>query len=131
MLRVFVLITVYYMCTLPTCSVPLGGPHNNNIAAVAVALGEALRPEFVEYQQQIVRNCKALCTGLAARGYSIFTGGSDNHLLLVDLRPLRVDGATVEHALELCNVSVNKNAIPGEKNVLRPFGLRLGTTNDE
>ena len=115
----------YTHVTPHICTVT-GGPHNNNIAGVAVALGEALRPEFVEYQQQIVRNCKALCAGLIARGYSIFTGGSENHLLLVDLRPLRVDGAAVEHALELCNVSVNKNAIPGEKNVLRPFGLRLG-----
>jgi glycine hydroxymethyltransferase len=104
-----------------------GGPHDNVIAAVGVALKEANTPQFKVYQQQVVANCKALCASLQKRGYTIVSGGSDIHLLLLDLRPSKTEGAYVERVLEDAGMAVNKNTCPGDKSALRPSGLRLGT----
>lgn len=104
-----------------------GGPHDNVIAAVGVALKEALSPEFKVYQQQVIDNAKALCTALQNKGFTIVSGGTDNHLMLVDLRPMKIEGAMVERVLEEVSIAVNKNTCPGDKSALRPSGIRLGT----
>ncbi|XP_015264828.1 PREDICTED: serine hydroxymethyltransferase, cytosolic [Gekko japonicus] len=104
-----------------------GGPHNHAIAGIAVALKQAMTPEFKAYQRQVVANCKALAKALMGLGYHIVTGGSDNHLILVDLRSKGTDGGRAERVLELCSVACNKNTCPGDKSALRPSGLRLGT----
>ncbi|XP_041062008.1 serine hydroxymethyltransferase, cytosolic [Carcharodon carcharias] len=104
-----------------------GGPHNHAIAGVAVTLKQAMTPEFKLYQKQVVANCKALSTALVDMGYKIVTGGSDNHLILVDLRNQDTDGGRAEKVLEKCAIACNKNTCPGDKSALRPSGLRLGT----
>lgn len=93
-----------------------GGPHNHTISALAVALKQAKTQEFREYQENVLKNAKALAKKLGkdGLGYEIVSGGTDNHLLLVDLKPKEIDGARVERILELVNVSVNKNTIPGD-----------------
>jgi glycine hydroxymethyltransferase len=105
-----------------------GGPLMHVIAAKAVAFGEALRPEFRTYQKQVVANAKALSETLVARGFDIVTGGTDSHLLLVDLRPKRVTGKLAEASLERAHMTANKNAIPfdPEKPAITS-GVRLGT----
>ena len=105
-----------------------GGPLEHIIAAKAVCFGEALKPEFRAYQQQIVENAAALADGLLKRGFDLVTGGTDNHLMLVDLRPFHVTGKQMEHDLDECWITVNKNAIPNDPE--RPFvtsGVRIGT----
>nr|XP_033770709.1 serine hydroxymethyltransferase, cytosolic isoform X1 [Geotrypetes seraphini]XP_033770710.1 serine hydroxymethyltransferase, cytosolic isoform X1 [Geotrypetes seraphini]XP_033770711.1 serine hydroxymethyltransferase, cytosolic isoform X1 [Geotrypetes seraphini] len=104
-----------------------GGPHNHAIAGIAVALKQAMTPEFKLYQIQVVANCKAMAAALMELGYHIVTGGSDNHLILVDLRNKGTDGGRAEKVLEACSVACNKNTCPGDKSALRPSGLRLGT----
>ncbi|XP_064397822.1 serine hydroxymethyltransferase, mitochondrial-like isoform X2 [Halichondria panicea] len=105
-----------------------GGPHNHQIAAVAVALKVASTPEFKEYQLQVVSNARTLAKALADRGYNIVTGGTDVHLFVVDLRSKSVDGSLAEHILELISISVNKNTVPGDTgSALHPSGLRIGT----
>jgi glycine hydroxymethyltransferase len=105
-----------------------GGPLMHVIAAKAVAFGEALRPEFRAYQKQVVANAHALSETLVARGFDIVTGGTDSHLLLVDLRPKRVTGKLAEASLERAHMTANKNAIPfdPEKPAVTS-GIRLGT----
>ncbi|XP_041085800.1 serine hydroxymethyltransferase, cytosolic [Polyodon spathula] len=104
-----------------------GGPHNHAIAGVAVALKQAMTPEFKAYQVQVLANCKAMADALIDLGYKVVTGGSDNHLILVDLRPRGTDGGRAEKVLEACSIACNKNTCPGDKSALRPSGLRLGT----
>uniref|UniRef100_A0A6J0VBR0 Serine hydroxymethyltransferase n=2 Tax=Pogona vitticeps TaxID=103695 RepID=A0A6J0VBR0_9SAUR len=104
-----------------------GGPHNHAIAGIAVSLKQAMTPEFKVYQTQVLANCKALSKALVDLGYHIVTGGSDNHLILVDLRSQGTDGGRAERVLELCSIACNKNTCPGDKSALRPSGLRLGT----
>ncbi|XP_042560190.1 serine hydroxymethyltransferase, cytosolic [Clupea harengus] len=104
-----------------------GGPHNHAIAGVAVALKQALTPEFKDYQKQVLENCRALGSTLMNKGYKIVTGGSDNHLILLDLRPHGSDGGRAEKVLEACAIACNKNTCPGDKSALRPSGLRLGS----
>nr|XP_006213885.1 serine hydroxymethyltransferase, cytosolic isoform X1 [Vicugna pacos]XP_031541793.1 serine hydroxymethyltransferase, cytosolic isoform X1 [Vicugna pacos]XP_031541794.1 serine hydroxymethyltransferase, cytosolic isoform X1 [Vicugna pacos] len=104
-----------------------GGPHNHAIAGVAVALKQAMTPEFRVYQRQLVANCRALAEALMGLGYKVVTGGSDNHLILVDLRSKGTDGGRAEKVLEACSIACNKNTCPGDKSALRPSGLRLGT----
>uniref|UniRef100_W5KS85 Serine hydroxymethyltransferase n=2 Tax=Astyanax mexicanus TaxID=7994 RepID=W5KS85_ASTMX len=104
-----------------------GGPHNHAIAGVAVALKQAMTPEFKAYQLQVLANCKALAAALVEKGYKIVTGGSDTHLILVDLRPNGTDGGRAEKVLEACAIACNKNTCPGDKSALRPSGLRLGS----
>lgn len=105
-----------------------GGPLMHVIAAKAVCFGEALKPEFKEYAQQIVKNCKALAEGLVKRGNKLVSGGTDNHVLLMDLRDTGVTGKELEARLDECYITVNKNTIPNEP--LSPFvtsGVRIGT----
>lgn len=104
-----------------------GGPHNHTIAGLAVALKQAAEPDFKLYQQQVLKNCKVLASELQARSVDLVSGGTDNHLLLADLRSSGVDGARVEHILECAHIAVNKNTVPGDKSALLPSGLRLGT----
>ncbi|KAM8962270.1 serine hydroxymethyltransferase, cytosolic [Pelodytes ibericus] len=104
-----------------------GGPHNHAIAGIAVALKQTLTPEFKLYQKQVLSNCRVLAATLEELGYHIVTGGSDNHLLLVDLRSKNTDGGRAEKVLEACSIACNKNTCPGDKSALRPSGLRLGT----
>ena len=105
-----------------------GGPLMHVIAAKAVCFGEALKPEFKEYQKQIVKNAKALEKSLIAEGFDLVSGGTDNHLLLVDLRPMNITGKELEKRLDEVYITVNKNAIPDDPQ--SPFvtsGIRVGT----
>lgn len=92
-----------------------------------MALKQAMTPEFRIYQRQVVANCRALAETLMELGYTVVTGGSDNHLILVDLRSKGTDGGRAEKVLEACSIACNKNTCPGDKSALRPSGLRLGT----
>jgi len=105
-----------------------GGPHENVIAAKAVAFLEALKPDFKTYAHQIKLNAKVLEQELSARGYRLLFGGTDNHLLLIDVTPKGVTGGEAETALDLAGITVNKNAIPNDtRPPLDPSGIRLGT----
>ncbi len=105
-----------------------GGPLMHIIAAKAVCFGEALKPEFKEYQKNIIKNAAALAEGLKKRGINCVSGGTDNHLMLVDLRGTGVTGKELEHRLDEVRITANKNAIPNDPE--KPFvtsGIRLGT----
>ena len=105
-----------------------GGPLMHIIAAKAVAFGEALKPEFKEYMQRVVKNCKALGEGMLAGGLKLVSGGTDNHLCLVDLTPANITGKDAEKLLETVGLTVNKNTIPNEPR--SPFvtsGIRVGS----
>ncbi len=105
-----------------------GGPLMHVIAGKAVCFGEALKPEFKEYQKKVIENCQALVKGLLARDIKLVSGGSDNHLCLVDLRGSEVTGKELEHRLDEVYITANKNTVPNEPR--SPFitsGLRLGT----
>ena len=105
-----------------------GGPLEHIIAAKAVALGEALKPEFKEYQTQIVKNAAVLAQSILDGGLDLVSGGTDNHLMLVDLRPAHLTGKEMEHRLDEVYITVNKNAIPNDPE--KPFvtsGIRVGT----
>lgn len=105
-----------------------GGPHNHQTAAIAVALREAAQPEFKEYGHQIVKNAQRLAERLNAKGYDLVTGGTDNHLLLIDLTNKGVRGADAEKALGLAGITVNKNTVPFDpRPPFDPSGIRLGT----
>lgn len=105
-----------------------GGPHNHTIGALAVALKQANTPEFVEYQKQVLKNCARLCSELQSMGYDIVSGGTDNHLILINVKKSRgVDGARVERILELACIASNKNTVPGDTSALNPGGIRMGT----
>lgn len=105
-----------------------GGPHNHTTAAIGVALGEALQPDFAEYAKQVIRNAKALAQSLIDNGFDLVTGGTDNHLMLVDLSNKGVTGSEAEKALEMANITVNKNTVPWDKrSPYDPSGIRLGT----
>jgi glycine hydroxymethyltransferase len=103
-----------------------GGPHNHTIAALAVALKQAQAPHFKEYQAQVVKNSKALCEALQGLGHEIVSGGTDNHLVLINLKAKGVNGAKAETICDLVNIATNKNTVPGDKSALNPSGLRLG-----
>ena len=105
-----------------------GGPLMHVIAAKAVCFGEALKPEFTTYQQQVARNAKALAAALVEEGFDLVSGGTDNHLMLVDLRPMHITGKEMEKRLDEVHITVNKNAIPNDPE--KPFvtsGVRVGT----
>jgi glycine hydroxymethyltransferase len=105
-----------------------GGPLMHIVAAKAVAFGEALRPEFKTYSAQIVANAKALAEGLQTAGYRLVSGGTDNHLLLVDVFEKGILGSEAELALGKAGITVNKNSIPWDTNPpLKPSGIRVGT----
>ena len=98
------------------------------IAAKAVCFHEALQPQFREYQRQVVINAKALAAGLAKHGYRIVSGGTDNHLMLVDLRPKDLNGKEAQETLDRAGITVNKNAIPFDtSSPFKPGGIRVGT----
>ena len=105
-----------------------GGPHNHTTAAIAVALKEASKPSFKKYAQQIVKNAKVLAQTLKQQGLDLISGGTDNHLILVDLTKTQVTGKQAEKALEKVEIYVNKNMIPYDlRTPFNPSGIRLGT----
>src|SRR5437016_4547474 len=105
-----------------------GGPLMHVIAAKAVCFHEALQPQFREYQRQVVTNAKALAAGLAKHGYRIVSGGTDNHLMLVDLRPKEINGKEAQEVLDRAGITVNKNAIPFDTfQIFSPGGIRVVT----
>jgi len=105
-----------------------GGPLMHVIAAKAVCFHEALQPQFREYQRQVVVNAKALAAGLSKHGYRIVSGGTDNHLMLVDLRPKEINGKQAQEVLDRAGITVNKNAIPFDTYpIFKPGGIRVGT----
>ncbi len=105
-----------------------GGPLMHVIAAKAVCFHEALQPGFKEYQRQVVLNAKALAAGVAKQGFRIVSGGTDNHLMLVDLRPKEINGKDAQNILDRAGITVNKNAIPFDTYpIFKPGGIRLGT----
>jgi glycine hydroxymethyltransferase len=105
-----------------------GGPLMHVIAAKAVCFHEALQPQFRDYQRQVVLNAKALAAGLSKHGFRIVSGGTDNHLMLVDLRPKEINGKQAQEILDLAGITVNKNAIPFDTYpIFRPGGIRVGT----
>jgi glycine hydroxymethyltransferase len=105
-----------------------GGPLMHVIAGKAICLGEALKPEFKGYAEQIVKNARAIAARLTEHGYRIVSGGTDNHLMLVDLRPKGLNGAVASHALDEAGITVNKNGIPFDTgSPMKPSGIRIGT----
>jgi glycine hydroxymethyltransferase len=105
-----------------------GGPLMHVIAAKAVCFHEALQPQFREYQRQVVINARALAAGIANHGYRIVSGGTDNHLMLVDLRPKDLNGKEAQEVLDRASITVNKNAIPFDtSSPFKPGGIRVGT----
>ena len=105
-----------------------GGPLMHVIAAKAVCFHEALQPQFRDYQRQVVINAKALAAGMSKHGYRIVSGGTDNHLMLVDLRPKEINGRQAQEVLDRAGITVNKNAIPFDTYpIFKPGGIRIGT----
>ena len=105
-----------------------GGPLEHVIAGKAVCFREALAPEFKEYQHRIVRNSKALAESLLEKGFRLVTGGTDNHMSLIDLRPLGVTGIEMQHRLDSVRITANKNAVPNDSQKASvTSGLRVGT----
>jgi glycine hydroxymethyltransferase len=104
-----------------------GGPHENQIAAIATQLREVQTPEFKEYIKQVRSNARTLAFALEGNGFNIITGGTDNHLMLVDLKNKGISGGKAEKILDYVDISVNKNTIPGDQSALNPNGIRIGT----
>lgn len=104
-----------------------GGPHNHQIAGVATALLEASTPEFRIYMERVRENARVLSEALKDKGYEIMTGGTDNHLILVNLRLLGITGSKVERLCDEVDITLNKNAVPGDTSALSPGGIRIGT----
>jgi len=104
-----------------------GGPHNHTITGLAVALKQAATPEFKAYQEQVLSNSARFAKALMDRGYELVSGGTSNHLVLVNLKPKGVDGSRVERVMELAHIAANKNTVPGDVSALVPGGIRMGT----
>ena len=104
-----------------------GGIHENQIGALAIQLREVQKPEFKEYIIQVKKNAKKLASSLMEYGYEIVTNGTDNHLVMVNLRNQGLTGSKIEKVTEYCNISLNKNTVPGDKSPLSPSGIRIGT----
>ncbi len=104
-----------------------GGPHNNQTAAIAQCFDEAMKPGFKKYGDQIIKNTKALGEGLKNKGFKLVTGGTDNHLLLIDLNNLNISGKDAEKMLEDNGIIANRNSILGDKSPFNPSGIRVGT----
>lgn len=104
-----------------------GGPHQHQIAGVATQLLEVQTPEFKKYCKQVCTNAKHLADKLREKGYSLVTNGTDNHLILWDLRPQGITGSKVEKLADMCNITLNKNTVPGDISALTPGGVRIGT----
>ncbi|KAK2465587.1 hypothetical protein APHAL10511_002479 [Amanita phalloides] len=108
----------------PACQ---GGPHNNTIAAVATTLKQVADPTWRVYAKQVIANAKTLASALVGYGYKLQTGGTDSHLLLLDLRPLGLTGSKVEKVCDLLGITINKNAVSGDASAQVPGGIRIGT----
>merc|ERR1712232_473636 len=104
-----------------------GGPHNQSITSLAVALKMGMSPEFKQYQEQVLKNAQALAESCKANGLDLVSGGTDNHLLLISLRSRGVNGNKSEIVCEQASIVLNKNTIPGDKSAMSPNGLRVGT----
>jgi glycine hydroxymethyltransferase len=105
-----------------------GGPHNHTIAALAVALKLAAGQDFKNYAHQVMKNNQALVQSLIKQhGFEIVSGGSDNHLLVANVKPFGINGAKAERVLELCNLTINKNTVPGDVSAMNPGGIRMGS----
>jgi glycine hydroxymethyltransferase len=105
-----------------------GGPHNHTTAAIAVALHEAAQPEFSSYAHQVVANAKALAAALSERGFDLVSGGTDNHLILMDLTPKGIAGKPAAKALDRAGIETNYNTVPYDpRKPFDPSGLRIGT----
>ena len=105
-----------------------GGPHNHTTAAIAVALHEAAQPGFRDYAHQVVKNAQALADALLARGYNLVSGGTDNHLILMDLTPKGIGGKPAAKALDRAGIETNYNTVPfDQRKPFDPSGLRIGT----
>ncbi|HEY4496582.1 MAG TPA: serine hydroxymethyltransferase, partial [Candidatus Paceibacterota bacterium] len=104
-----------------------GGPHNNVTAAIAIALYEAMRPDFKKYAKQVVLNAKMLAGELKKLGIVLVGGGTESHLILLDVRNLGIDGMEAQDRLEACGISANRNTVPGDPSPFKPSGIRLGT----
>lgn len=104
-----------------------GGPHNHQIGALAVALRSVAQPSFKAYAKRVRANAAAMGVALVARGYTLVTGGTDNHLLLWDLRPLGLTGSKMEKMCDAAHITLNKNAVFGDASALAPGGVRVGT----
>jgi glycine hydroxymethyltransferase len=105
-----------------------GGPHNHTTAAIAVALREAAQPAFTTYAHQVVANAKALAAALLERGYTLISGGTDNHLILIDLTPQGIAGKPAARALDRAGIEVNYNTVPFDpRKPFDPSGIRIGT----
>lgn len=104
-----------------------GGPHNHTITGLAVALKQAASPEFKAYQEQVLSNSNRFANALMSKGYDLVSGGTDNHLVLVNLKSKGIDGSRVERVMELCHIAANKNTVPGDVSAMVPGGIRMGT----
>ena len=104
-----------------------GGPHNHTIGAIATALKEANSPAFKTYADMVVRNARQFAVSLQSLGYELFTHGTDNHIVLMNLRNKQIDGGRVEHLCNYLGISINKNTLKGDVSAVRPSGIRLGT----
>lgn len=104
-----------------------GGPHNNVTAAIAAMFGEALKPGFKAYQKQVIKNAAALAAVLKKEGFALATGGTENHMLLLDVRPFDMDGMTAQNMLEEAGITANRNSLSGDVSPFKPSGLRMGT----
>jgi len=104
-----------------------GGPHNNKIAAIATQLREVMTPEFKVYIRQVKANAKQLAISLGHYGYTLSTDGTDNHLLLCNLNPLKITGSKVEMVCDIVHITLNKNSVYGDTSALSPGGIRIGT----
>ncbi|GFS44105.1 serine transhydroxymethyltransferase 1 [Actinidia rufa] len=104
-----------------------GGPHNHTITGLAVALKQAMTPEYKAYQEQVLSNCSKFAESLLEKGYDLVSGGTENHLVLVNLRNKGIDGSRVEKVLELVHIAANKNTVPGDVSAMVPGGIRMGT----
>ncbi|KAG9137693.1 hypothetical protein Leryth_026612 [Lithospermum erythrorhizon] len=105
-----------------------GGPHNHTITGLAVALKQAMTPEYKAYQEQVLSNCSRFAQTLVAKGYELVSGGTDNHLVLVNLKSKGIDGSRVEKVLESVHIAANKNTVPGDVSAMVPGGIRMGRT---
>jgi glycine hydroxymethyltransferase len=104
-----------------------GGPHNHQIGALAVQLKAVCGPDFKTYAEQVVKNCRAMAEQLTKKGYKLAGGGTDNHLILLDVRPFALTGSKVEKVAEKVSMSLNRNCVAGDKSALAPGGVRIGT----
>merc|ERR1712224_760239 len=104
-----------------------GGPHNHQIGGLACQLLEVNTPDFVEYSKNVKANAATLAEALMEKGHKLATDGTDNHLVLLDVRPLGLTGSKVEKVCELASISLNRNAVHGDVSALSPGGVRIGT----